>query len=316
MDFLSTLKGSLLENVYPKGWDFERIDRICELDKNQTLTRRPWWNEEFTPVCCESIGDFNTMLGHEIALEIKTSRDAGRELGLILPVGPMGMYRWIVYFLNLWNVDCSHLWGFNMDEWSDSDGRTLDPSNPGSFQSAMENAFYGPLGAQTVPAKQRNFATFANLPTYAEKIDALIARGGRLVTVYGIGRMCHIAFWEPHFAEEFSSVEEWASQTHRIAAMLHPLTIEQNAITSFKSRTTLVPCRANTVGPGLFLRSNRMIGGADGILSRGMQWQGMSFKMTLNYSPDIWVPSSFVPTKPGTLFFMEELAGELIPDCN
>ena len=75
-----------------------------------------------------------------------------------------------------------------------------------------------------------------------------------------------------------------------MAAMLHPLTTEQNAITSFKSRTTLVPCRANTVGPGLFLQSDRMIGGCDGALSRGMQWQGMSFMMTLRYGPDIWFP--------------------------
>jgi glucosamine-6-phosphate deaminase len=42
------------------------------------------------------------------------------------------------------------------------------------------------------------------------------------------------------------------------------MTIEQNAITSFKSRTTLVSTRANTVGPGLFLMSDRIIGGCDG----------------------------------------------------
>jgi hypothetical protein len=30
------------------------------------------------------------------------------------------------------------------------------------------------------------------------------------------------------------------------------LTIEQNALTSFKSRTTHVPAFANTVGPGLW----------------------------------------------------------------
>ena len=62
-----------------------------------------------------------------------------------------------------------------------------------------------------------------------------------------------------------------------------PLTIEQNAITSFKSRTTLVPCRANTIGPGLILQADYAVGGCDGALSRGMQWQGMSFLTTLRY---------------------------------
>ncbi len=85
--------------------------------------------------------------------------------------------------------------------------------------------------------------------------------------------------------------------------MLHPLTIEQNALTSFRSRTTLVPAFANTIGPGLFLQADRIIGGADGILGRGMQWQGMSLWMTLRYGPDPWVPSSFMPTLPGRLFY-------------
>ena len=134
--------------------------------------------------------------------------------------------------------------------------------------------------------------------------------------VYGIGRMCHIAFWEPHFAAEFDTVEEWKQQPYRLGAMLHPLTIEQNALTSFKSRTTLVPCRANTIGPGLFLQADYAIGGCDGTFSRGMQWQGLSFWTTLRYGPDKWITSTFMPTLPGKLFFDKELAGPLVAECN
>jgi glucosamine-6-phosphate deaminase len=101
-----------------------------------------------------------------------------------------------------------------------------------------------------------------------------------------------------------------------LGAKLHPLTVEQNAITSFKSRTTLVPARANTIGPGLFLQADRIIGGADGALGRGMQWQGMSLWVTLRYGPDRWVPSSYMPTLAGRLFFLRELAGPLLPECN
>ena len=137
-----------------------------------------------------------------------------------------------------------------------------------------------------------------------------------MILVYGIGRACHIAFWEPHFADEFDTVEEWKSQTHRIGAKLNPLTIEQNAITSFKSRTTLVPCRANTIGPGLMFSADYAIGGCDGVLGRGMQWQGMSFWMTLRYGPDKAVTSSFIPTIPGKLFYLKELEGPLVAECN
>ncbi len=316
MDFNSTVKGSLLEGFYPAGWDFARIDACASHPPETVLDRQPHWNPGFRPVPCATIADFDMRMGHEIAQTIRTAREDGVELAMILPVGPMGMYRWAVFFLTEWNVSCSHVWGFNMDEWADGDGNTLPASDPAAFQNAMTGAFYGPLGALTVPEAQRNFATKENLPTYPAKIAALKAKGARLVTVFGIGRMCHIAFWEPQFAGEFASVEEWKKQTHRVGAKLHPLTIEQNAITSFRSRTTLVPCRANTIGPGLFLQSDRIIGGCDGALSRGMQWQGLSFWMTLRYGPDMWVPSSFMPTLPGKLFFLQELAGPLVADTN
>jgi glucosamine-6-phosphate deaminase len=47
-----------------------------------------------------------------------------------------------------------------------------------------------------------------------------------------------------------------------------------------------------------------------------MMWQGMSLWVTLKYGPDIWVPSSFMPTLPGELFYLKELAGPLEPELN
>ncbi|MCS7315665.1 MAG: hypothetical protein RMI94_10600 [Bryobacterales bacterium] len=316
MDLMSTLKGSLLENFFPAGWDLSKIDACCSHPPEAILERQPWWHPEFEPVPCQTLEDFNTMMGHEIALRIRQAREAGRKLALILPVGPMGMYRWTVYFLKEWGIPCDHVYGFNMDEWSDPEGNTLPPDNPGAFRHAMQEAFYGPLGELTVPESQRHFATREMLPTYPERIASLKRQGAQLIVIFGIGRVFHIAFWEPHFAAEFASDEEWKRQTHRLAAKLHPLTIEQNAITSFKSRTTLVPAFANTIGPGLFLQADRIIGGADGALGRGMQWQGLSLWVTLRYGPDRWVPSSWMPTLPGRLFFLKELAGPLVPECN
>lgn len=315
MDFNSTVKGSALEGFYPAGWDFAKIDACIDAPE-KILDRQGFWNEAFTPVQCDSLSDFETYMGHEIAMQIKLARDRGEKLAIILPVGPMGMYRWVVYFLKAWNVSCSHVTTFNMDEWADGEGNTLPPDNPGAFQYAMEHALFNPLGELTVPASQRNFATRENLPTYPEKIAALKKEGAKLILVYGIGRMCHIAFWEPSFAADYASAEEWEKAPYRLGAKILPLTVEQNAITSFKSRTTLVPCRANTIGPGLFLQADYAIGGADGILGRGMQWQGMSLWMTLRYGKTPWITSSYIPTLPGKLFFHKELAGPLEAECN
>jgi len=316
MNLLSTLRGSLLEGFFPSGWDLARIDACCAHPPEAATERQPFWHPDFEPVPCDTVNDLDTYMGHELALEIASARRAGQPLALILPVGPMGLYRWAVYFLRAWRVPADHVHGFNMDEWADADGNTLPGNARGSFQQAMEEAFYGPLGDLTVPPMQRHFATRESLPTYPEAIARLRAQGARLVVVYGIGRVFHIAFWEPHFAAEFASPAEWRAQTYRLGARLHPLTVEQNAITSFRSRTTLVPAYANTIGPGLFLQADRAIGGADGALGRGMQWQGTSLWVTLRYGPDPWVPSSHMPTLPGRLFFLRELAGPLEPDMH
>ena len=316
MDLMTTLPGSLMEGFLPAGWDLAKIDRLAALPPDQAFARRAWWHPHFEPVACGSFDDFDVYMGHEIAREIQVARQMDRAIVFILPVGPMGMYRWTVYFLKEWNVACDHVHGFNMDEWSDAQGNSLPPDQPGGFQHAMEQAFYGPLGKLTVPPKQRHFALKDQLPAYAEQVAALKQQGAKLVTVFGIGRVCHIAFWEPHFAAEFASEAEWKRQTHRLGARLHPLTIEQNALTSFRSRTTLVPAYANTIGPALFLAADRIIGGADGQFGRGKQWQGMSLRMTLQHEPTPWIPSSFMPTLAGRLFYLKELAEPLTADCH
>lgn len=316
MDFNSTVKGSLLEGFYPEGWDFAKIDECCSHSPEEITERQPYWNKNFTPIQCDSLSDFEVLMGHEIALKIREAKEKGKKIAFILPVGPMGMYRWVVYFLKEWKVKCDHVTTFNMDEWADAEGNTLSSDNPGAFEYAMTKALFEPLGEYTVPKTQRNFATKTNLPTYPEKIAALKKEGAELVLVYGIGRMCHIAFWEPHFAADFESAADWEKAPYRIAAKIHPLTVEQNAQTSFKSRTPLVPCRANTIGPGLFLQADYAIGGADGIFGRGMQWQGMSLWMTLRYGKTPWITSTYIPTLPGKLFFHKELAGPLVAECN
>ncbi len=316
MNMIDTLQGSYFSEILPAGWDIAKIAECVSNDPATVFDRQSFWNEGFQPVSCASLDEFAVYMGHEIAMQIRLTKEAGKKLILILPVGPMGMYKWAVFFLKQWNVDCKHVYGFNMDEWADAEGNTLPATDPAAFQNAMIDAFYGPLGELSVPESQRNFATRENLPTYPTKIKALKAEGAKQVLVYGIGRMCHIAFWEPHFAADYATTEDWLAAPYRVGARLHPFTIEQNAITSFRSAWPLIPCFANTIGPGIIFQSDYAIGGADGVLSRGMQWQGMSFWMTLRYGPTTAFTSSFIPTMPGKLFFMQELAGPLCADTN
>src|SRR5436305_457278 len=38
LSMLNTIKGSQLENFYPKGWDLQRIDRCCAMNLKQLTT--------------------------------------------------------------------------------------------------------------------------------------------------------------------------------------------------------------------------------------------------------------------------------------
>lgn len=316
LNMFNTIKGSLLEDFYPAGWNLRKMDRCCTLGLKGVTTRQRFWDNKFKPVAVKDVADMDKRMGDAIADQIEQTAKKGQKLAIILPVGPMGMYKTVVARLKKSRTACGHVTTFNMDEWSDAKGNTMPGDQPGGFEHAMTEALFGPLGKLTVPEAQRNFATKKNLPTYGDKIAALKAEGARLVTVYGIGRACHIAFWEPQLAGEYS-LAEWKQQTHGLGVALHPLTIEQNSLHSFMSRFTLIPCFANTIGPGLFLQSDYCIGGADGIYpDRGASWQAMSLCVTLQHGPTPWIPSSFMPTMPGSLFFIRQLAGPLEPDAH
>lgn len=92
----------------------------------------------------------------------------------------MGMYATVVNRLKASRTPCDHVTTFNMDEWADARGNTMPGNQPGGFEHAMGEALFGPLAKLTVPKSQRNFATKANLPTYAQKIDP--TRQGNRVT--------------------------------------------------------------------------------------------------------------------------------------
>ena len=59
MNFNSTVKGSMLEGFYPAGWDFDKMDACIDAPEKIT-ERQAFWNEGFTPVKCDSLGEFET----------------------------------------------------------------------------------------------------------------------------------------------------------------------------------------------------------------------------------------------------------------
>lgn len=112
MNMIDTFRDSYFSEIFPEGWDLAKIRSCVENDPQSVLDRQEFWNPAFQPVPCSNLEEFGAYMGFEIAMQIKQARDEGRKLILILPVGPMGMYKWAVYFLKAWGTDCSHVYGF------------------------------------------------------------------------------------------------------------------------------------------------------------------------------------------------------------
>src|SRR6185437_8455463 len=210
LSMLNTIRGSQLERFYPRGWDLRAIDRCCTFSLRELTTPSSHWHRNFKAIPVKSIAH---PMGDAIADEIEQTRREKRELAIILPVGPVNMYQTVVARLRRSGVCCDHVTTFNMDEWSDRSGNSMPGNQPGGFEFTMNQLLFDRLGRKTVPREQRNFATKKNLPTYAGTITAMKKRGAKMVTVYGVGRTCHIAFWEPHLADEVTQAH-WKKQTH------------------------------------------------------------------------------------------------------
>ena len=117
----------------------------------------------------------------------------------------MGMYRWAVYFLKEWDVRCDHVHGFNMDEWSDRDGDDPARRPPRRLPERDAGGLLRPARRRgPSPSRSAGSPRPTGCPHYAERIAELKAKGAELIVIFGIGRVCHIAFWEPHFAAEFA----------------------------------------------------------------------------------------------------------------
>jgi glucosamine-6-phosphate deaminase len=305
MNFLNTVEQSLLLGFYPAGWDMERIDKCCSNSIDHVQDRQKFWNPQFQTVCCEDGQVLEMKTGHEIANEIRQAAVDGHKLVLMLPVYPERMFSWAVYFLTVWRQSCSHVHCFNTYEWSDKDGYTVNEQFSTSFATIMNNYFHKPLGELAPPPEQRNYATQRNLSKYQKKIAQLKDDGAKVVLVTGIGRMMNIAFWEPQFASEFASEDEYMAQAYRKGAKLHPISVELSAMTHFESRTTNVSCFANTIGPAIFMQTDYVIAGCGGESKGG----AMVLWTTLRYGPSVWIPSTYIPTMPGKLFYSNDMIG-------
>jgi glucosamine-6-phosphate deaminase len=235
---------------------------------------------------------FYAAFAEDLLGRIRAARDEGRELTLILPVGPMPQYEIAVRAINEERLSLRHVHTFNMDEYADQDGRTAPASWPGSFARAMWERFFGRIDAELRPPEEQiHFPSHDTIGDYSERIAD---RGGADACYGGIGWSGHIAFWEPQLGLEYAGDLDGYKQAAAQIVELHPMTIMQNALHSFGGDWSWVPPRAATIGPRDILGAKHRSFWLDGDLGGGVSWQRFIARLVAHGPVNELVPGSLL----------------------
>ena len=75
MDMISTIKGTLFEQLYPAGWDLERLKYCVTREADTICDRQDFWHKDFQPEPVEDLQSMAVQFGHEIAMQIKKAKE-------------------------------------------------------------------------------------------------------------------------------------------------------------------------------------------------------------------------------------------------
>ena len=266
--------------------------------KKEDITRHA--NPHFRIRVIEDTAEFYAAFAVDMLSRIVQASEEGRQVVMILPVGPVPQYTILAEMVNRLRVSCRHLVTFNMDEYADDEGRTAPPEWPGSFATAMWDNFFGKIDAELrMPEENIHFPDSDNIGDYGKMIEDA---GGADVCYGGIGWSGHIAFWEPHLADEFGGDMDEGKKAGPRIVELHPITIMQNALHSFNSDWSWVPPKAATIGPAQIVGAKDRSFWLDGMCGPpgSMSWQRFIARLVAHGPVTPWVPGSVLQTLPGS----------------
>jgi len=238
----------------------------------------------------------------------------GRRVVMIMP-NPWPSYSRLAAMLNAAQVNCSHLWTFNMDEYANEDGRIAPESWEFGFLHSFKKHFHGNLDpALRPPESQILGPTDANIDRYGQMLADL---GGADICYSGPGWTGHLAFIEPT-APEFAaaSLDEWKQLSARVCT-LHPLTIAQNSLHgSFGSSGDLcaVPPKAATIGPAeVVAAKHRIQSHSISVSGTFSSWQRMVSRLVMHGPVTPLVPESLLQTLRTDVWVSETAAADIKP---
>jgi len=286
--------------------DREECERVRGIGREE-IADHP--NEDFQIDVIEEPERFYLEFALDIVERMKRARAEGRQFVGILPVGPMPQYPIAARLISKLGLPCDHVHIFAMDEYADEKGHTAPREWAGSFQKAMfEEFIYKMEEGLRPPLEQIHFPTTEEIDSYPAMIEDL---GGAEVCYGGIGWCGHIAFWESHLWREFGEDLDAFKEAGPRTVTLNPMTITQNALHSFSGDWSMVPPRANTIGPAQIVGAADRSFWLDGYIGGGVSWQRFIARLVAHGPVTPKVPGSILQTLPTKLHILGGVAEDI-----
>jgi len=259
-------------------------------------------------------GDVRFTFVADMFARIVRARDAGEKFVFILP-NPNPSYLQVAHLINLFGVDCKHVWAFAMDEYADEDGRIAPETWRAGFTFAMKHNFLYAINEDLRPAEKQIVGfTDRNLNDYGKMLEDA---GGADMCYCGPGWTGHLAFIEPDAPEFDAPLEEWKKMGPRIVT-LSPFTLAQNSLHGsfgMSGDLAMVPPKAATIGPAEVIASkHRRATHAISVHGTTTAWQRLISRLCMHGPVTPLIPESICQTLRTDVVVSETIARTIEPD--
>lgn len=242
---------------------------------------------------------------------LKAASEAGKKYTMILGNPEPETYIPLAQLINYFQVDCSKLHIFAMDEWADDQGNIAPETYEAGFAHSMLKYFVYQIDPKLrMPIENVHYPTNANIKDYS-KIITDIGEGGADICSSSPGWTGHMAFIDP--VDEFMTddIDEWLNMEACIVT-LHPLTVAQNSLHGVFGQSGYianVPPKAATIGPADVKNARERIE-VHALLTNNTfsSWQRMTSRLVLHGPVTPAIPSSMLQLMKTQVYVSEEIA--------
>lgn len=169
----------------------------------------------------------------------------------IVPVGPIGQYRFFVNRINREKISLKEVTFIAMDEYLDEKGELLNENHPLSFRKIIKENCYDLIDPELIMSeRQRIFPTARN----GKLIEEIIEKQGVDICFGGVGINGHLAFNEP---QENMSVDVFRNLSIRVQKIAKETKVI-NSLNELEGAYYLVPDYAITLGMKQILKSHKI----------------------------------------------------------